>query len=109
GTIQGDEPDPVRVVDVQHSAAREGVDGEVTAQVADEVTEDDALGQAPRAVDAGELVVVPTGDDGLQREVVDLLQDGEVRPGRGGAGGLVDLDHEVGGHVLGPGRPVRVA
>jgi len=44
--------------------------------------------------------VVATGDDGLQRKVVVLLEDGEVRAARRGAGPIIDIDDRVGGDVL---------
>src|SRR5262249_42382436 len=69
---------------------------QVTAQVAEQVGKDQAVGEAPNASDAREGVVVAAGDDRLEGEVGTGLEHGEVRGrGRGGAGG-VDGD--------GPGR-----
>ncbi len=65
---------------------------QVTADVPDQVGGEPAFGEAPPTVVAFEAITVATGDDRLQPETVGRLEHGEVRPGRGRPGLLVDLD-----------------
>src|SRR5690242_5139926 len=72
---------------------------QVLGDVADEVDDHVAAGEAP--VDgAAELVAVATGDDRLQRHRVALLEHREVRATRRHLARVVDVDDEVGRHVL---------
>src|SRR5262249_44427239 len=61
---------------------------------------DDALAESPGAGGAREAVVVAAGQDRLEREGGHRLEDREVRPCGGGAGGLVHVDDEIRDDVL---------
>jgi hypothetical protein len=67
----------------------------MVAYVADEVGSDTPLYEAPVSVVPLEAVVVPTTDDGLERQVRQRLQRGEVRTGHRCSGVFVDLDGEI--------------
>jgi hypothetical protein len=75
---------------------------DIAVQVADHL----APRPPPAAVHPREPVPVTSGEDRLQREVRQRLQDGDVRPRGSGTGPLVDLHDQVGGQVLGPRQPV---
>src|SRR5207245_416993 len=77
-----------------------GAGGVVAAEVAGEVDDDLALGEVPAEVVAGEAVVVAAGDDRLQRQVGERLQDGEVAAGGGARAIGRDLDRHVGDDVF---------
>ena len=86
----------------------------MVADVTDHVDEREvAVAKPPLAVDAFESVVVATGDDGLQRKLVGLLQHRVVIPRKRevppaatrGAGVLIDLDDRIGRHILVRGVP----
>ena len=52
---------------------------QVLAEIADQVDDHVAPGEMPRSVGACELVVIPAGDDGLERQCPgDRLQDREI-------------------------------
>src|SRR4051794_4591139 len=74
----------------------------MAAYVADEVGSDALLYELPPLVATLEAVVVATRDDGLQRQVGQRLQHGEVRAGARRARLFVDLDGDVRDDVLGP-------
>ncbi len=80
----------------------------MAAHVAYEVGSDAPLGEAPLSIAPLEAVVVPTADDGLQGQVRQRLQRGEVRTRQRCAGLFVDLNGEIGGYVLRPGRTVVI-
>jgi hypothetical protein len=73
------------------------VTGDVSVQVAEHLS----FGPAPLAVRPGQPVLVAAGEDRLQREVREGLEDGDVCGGGGGSGVLVDFDDDVGRDVLG--------
>src|ERR1700722_9511950 len=81
---------------------------DVVADVADEIGAHLAEREPPSAVAALEPVAVATGGDRLEREVADLLEDGEVGARRDGPGLLLGLDDQVGGHVPGAGSAVGI-
>jgi len=78
----------------------------MAAHVAHEVGSDAPLYETPLSVAPLEAVVVPTTDDGLQSQVRQRLQRGEVRTRHRCAGLFVDLNGEIGGYVLRSGRTV---
>ena len=65
---------------------------QVMTEVADEVDEHRPGVEPPAPIDPSEAVVVAPGNDGLGRQVVDLLEDGVVAARRSGVGWLVDFD-----------------
>jgi hypothetical protein len=64
----------------------------MAAHVADEVCSDPPLHEAPLPVPALEAVLVAAADDGLQSQVGQGLQRGEVRTRDRRAGLFVNLD-----------------
>ena len=68
----------------------------MAAHVAHEVGSDAPLYETPLSVAPLEAVVVPTTDDGLQSQVRQRLQRGEVRTRHRSAGFLVNLNGEIG-------------
>src|SRR5208282_2438904 len=79
---------------------------DVTRDVAVQVVNHAAFGPVPAAVRPGQPVLVAAGEDRLQREVREGLEDGDVGGGGGGAGVLVDVDDDVGRDVLGARQAV---
>ena len=80
----------------------------MTAHVPDEVGSDAPLYETPLSVGPLEAVVVPTTDDGLERQAGRRLERGEVCAGHRPAGLFVDLDGEIGREVLRPGCAIVV-
>src|SRR5207253_2567150 len=78
---------------------------EVVAEIAEEVADDVAFGEAPGGLLPPalslEAVVIPPSDDGLKGQIWRGLEDGEVRARLRRGGLLVHLDDEVGCQVLG--------
>ncbi len=80
----------------------------MAAHIAHKIRLNAPLHETPLATAALEAVVIPTADDGLQRKVGQRLQRGEVRTGDRGAGGFINLDGEIGRHVLCSWRAVVI-
>lgn len=75
---------------------------EMVSQGSDLIGEDVPAREVPVLAVAGEGVVVPAGDDRLEREVrCDGLQHAVAGPRGRSSGLVVDVEDEVGGEVLG--------
>src|SRR5579859_3699822 len=72
------------------------------AGVAGAMVAHESMFEAPLAVDPHEAVLIAVLVDRLEGKVVGLLEDGDIRTARPGAGTLVDIDIKVGGGVPGP-------
>jgi UDP-glucuronate 4-epimerase len=79
----------------------------MATQIADAIRVDDALAEPPGAVDALEAVAVFTRENRLEREVVEALQNGEVRP-RTGVIVVAEFDRGVGDAVHRARRTVGI-
>lgn len=80
----------------------------MAAEIAHEVDAHDARVEPPAAVDALESIAISARDDGLERENVDLLEDGEAAERNGNIRAFFDLDDRVRGDVLGVRAAVGV-
>jgi hypothetical protein len=80
----------------------------MTADVPGEVDADLPVGAAPLPGGPHEAVAVAACRDGLQWQTGQGLQHGEVRARDRRAGVLIDLDRDIGGHVLRAWRAVVV-
>src|SRR6266481_4650438 len=74
---------------------------DVVADIAEEVADHLARGEAPGFSVALEPVAIAPGGDGLKREAEQRLEDREVRTAGRGPGILVDVDEHVRGDVPG--------
>src|SRR5689334_10914116 len=84
------------------------VESEMLTHVADVIDNDVALGKAPHAVRAPELVAVATGRNRLERQLGRLLQDHERRASGRSVRFLVDVDDDVRGQMSSSKRAVVV-
>ena len=80
----------------------------MATHVADEIDRHVPLGESPAAVRADEAVAIASRHDGLQRKILELLEDGEVRARLCRARVVVDVDDDVGRQVAGARGAVRV-
>ena len=94
-------------LELRHLASS-GLSRQVLSEVADEVTDDEAVAEAPAAVDLLERVVVAAGDHALQRKLGGGLVHGEHRPRAGDAAVVVELENGVVRDVLRAQRAVVV-
>src|SRR6476620_10325684 len=86
----------------------ERVVAQVLSEIADEVTADEAVAEAPAAVDLLERVVVASGDHAPQPMLGGGLVHGEHRPRAGDAAVVVELENGVVRDVLRAQRAVVV-